>query len=537
MPVRFARQGAVPYLLLFLALVSFHGRSLGNGFHYDDGHSVLRNPHLRSLKALPAFFADARTYSENPEYAMYRPLVVAAHALNHALGGYEPRGYLALNLGLHCLAALLVLHLLGQLGLAREPALAGALLFGLHPAQTEIVNYISSRSESMAGLFGLAAFSAYLQSLKAPARWLWPLLSWGAFALGLLSKSTALVLPLLLLLHHLLFRPSRSLRDHYPFWALAALYLLLYAALSGEGLAKAAQVRDLSSQIATQGKALIHYLLLASMPVHLNIQQQFFASPNLLSPLPLLGLLAAGSLGLVAWRCRSPRVLFALGWFLLCLLPTAVVPLNILVNDHRLYLSIFGLALLGAQGLSAAPGRWPLGVLILLFGLLCFGRAGAWKDEISLWQDAARQAPLMPEAHYNLGYAYHQQGDLDRARLAYEKAVALSPAYVRAQVNLGAIYREQGALAKAEAAFRQALAAEPGQVEALNNLGLIHAGRGQYAEAINLYRQALHQAPGQAEIWLNLGLACRDSGRRDEAVQALNRALQLDPALKERFAP
>jgi tetratricopeptide (TPR) repeat protein len=527
----------VPYLLLLLALLAFHGRSLGNGFHYDDGHSVVRNPHLRSLRSLPAFFADARTYSENPEYAMYRPLVVTAHALNHALGGYEPRGYLALNLGLHCLASLLVLLLLGQLGFARGPALAGALLFGLHPAQTEVVNYVSSRSESLAGLFCLASFSAHLRSLEAPARRPWLGLSLAAFALGLLSKSTALVLPLLLLLHHLLLRPGRSLRDHCPFWGLAALYLLVYAALAGQGLAQAAQVRDLSSQFATQAKALVHYLLLAAVPVHLNVQQQFFASPALFSPLPLLGLLVCASLGALAWRASSPWVPFALGWFWCCLLPTLVVPLNILVNDHRLYLSLFGLALLGARGWGAAPGPWSFGVLSLVLGLLCFGRAGAWKDEISLWQDAARRAPLMPEAHYNLGYAHHQRGDLEQARQAYERAVSLSPGYVRAQVNLGAVYRAQGALAPAERAFRQALAAEPGQVEALNNLGLIHAGRGQYAEAIGLYQQALGRAPEQAELWLNLGLACRDAGRRDEAVQALSRAIQLDPSLRERFGP
>lgn len=537
MPEGLARQGVVPYLLLLLVLLAFHGRSLGNGFHYDDEHSLLRNPHLRSLKSLPSFFTDARTFSANPDYAMYRPLVVAAHALNHAISGNEARGYLAFNLALHCLASLLVFRVLGQLGLAPVPALAGGLLFGLHPAQTEVVNYISSRSESMAGLFSLAAFSAYLQSLKAPARRWWLPLSWGAFALGLLCKSTALVLPLLLLLHHLLFKPPRPLRDHVPYWVLCGLYLLLYAALSGQGLERASQVRDFSSQLATQAKALVHYLLLAFMPVHLNIQQQFFASPALLSPLPLLGLLTICSLGLVTWRTRSPWVIFALGWFLLCLLPTLVVPLNILVNDHRLYLSVFGLALLGARWMSAARTRWQLWFLCFLLGFLCVVRAGVWKDEVTLWRNAARQAPLMPEAHYNLGYAHHQKGDLEHARQAYEKAVALSPSYVRAQVNLGAVYRELGALEKAEAAFEQALAAEPGQVEALNNLGLVYAGRGQYPKAIALYQQALARAPGQAEIWLNLGLACRDSGRREEAVQALSRAIQLDPGLREGFGP
>lgn len=539
MPVGFPRQRAVPYLLLLLALLVFHARSLGNGFHYDDGHSLERNPHLRNLRALPSFFTDAHTYSENPAYAMYRPLVVTTHALNYALGGYEARGYLVFNLAIHCLATLLVFHLLGQLGFALLPALGGALIFGLHPAQTEVVNYISSRSESMAGLFSLAAFSAYLYSLSTPAQRRWLPLSLLAFALALLSKSTALALPLLLLLHHCLFAPRRPLKHHLPYWALCGLYLLLYSALSGQGIEKASQVRDFSSQFATQAKALIHYLLLSFVPVHLNIQQQFFTAASLGAALPLLGLLVGGSLVVLAWQSRSPWVPFALGWFLLSLSPTLVVPLNILVNDHRLYLALFGLSLLAARWLAKSRVHWPLWVFCLLLGMLCFVRAGVWKDEVTLWQDAARRAPLMAEAHYNLGHACQQLHDLEGARSAYEKAVALSPDYTRAQVNLGAVYREMGEVDKAQAAFERALAAEPGMVEALNNLGLVCAGKGQYERAIALYQQALALAlaPQQAEIWLNLGLACRDSGRRGEALQALSRAIQLDPTLKERFAP
>lgn len=533
----FTRRELAPYLLLLLALLAFHGRSLGNGFHYDDGHSLLRNPHLRSLRELPDYFADASTYSANPEFAMYRPLVVVAHALNFALGGYEPRGYLALNLAVHGAAAMVVLALLGQLGFSRGPALGGALLFALHPAQTEVVNYVSARSESMAGLFTLTGVSAYLrhQQGAGTARWLG--LALLAFALGLLSKSTALVLPLLLGLHHLLFRPRDPWRAQWPFWLLAGGYTVLYGALSGQGLARAAAVRDLSSQLATQAKALVHYLLLSILPVHLNIQQQFFASATPVGLVPLLSILLATALAVLTWRHGPRNLRLAVGWFLLCLLPTLVVPLNILVNDHRLYLSVFGLALLVALWLETPPFPRTFWVLVGLLGLLCFQRAGVWRDEISLWREAARQAPLMPEAQYNLGFAYHQAGDLAQARQAYERAVALSPDYVRAQVNLGAVYREQGEVGRSEAALRRALATEPGQLEALNNLGLVLAGKGQYAEAIALYEQALARAPSQADLWLNLGLALRDSGQREAAMQALSRAIQLDPGLRQRFAP
>ena len=79
------------YPLLVLALVFFaHAPSLNSGFHYDDQHSLLDNPHIRDLGNLPRFFSDPTTFSVDPDYAMYRPLVLAAHALNYALGGYTP---------------------------------------------------------------------------------------------------------------------------------------------------------------------------------------------------------------------------------------------------------------------------------------------------------------------------------------------------------------------------------------------------------------------------------------------------------------
>ncbi len=535
MPVR---PSLFPCLILLAALIAIHANSLGNGFHYDDEHSLRENPHIRSLGNLPGFFADPTLFSENPEYAMYRPVVLVAHALNYALGGYRPQGYHALNLGVHCLAALLVYGLLRQLSLPLVPALGGALFFGLHPAQTEVVNYLSSRSESLAGLFCLASFSCHLRAGAGPPL-LWRSLSWGAFALALLSKSTALALPLLLLLYHFLLKPRASLKIHLPYWLLSGLYLLLYSALSGQGIERAAQVRDLSSQLATQAKALVHYIKLSFTPVHLNVHQQFFASDSLLEPLPLLVLLTFSSLvGMaLAARRRYPWIAFALGWFFLALLPTLLVPLHILVNDHRLYLALFGPALLAARWAALRDRPWPLWAVCTLFALFSFQRDRVWKDELSLWGDAVARAPLMPEAHYNLGHAHHQLGDLEHARQAYARAVALSPQYIRALVNLGAIYREKGELEKASRLFRQALEAEPGMVEALNDLGLVYAAQGEYAQAIALYQQALDRAPELAEVWLNLGLACRDSGRREEAFQALSRAVQLKPELKEKFVP
>jgi len=537
----------LPALLVPLLVFLVHAGGLDSGFHYDDGHSLLRNPHVRSLANLPAFFSDPRAFSENPDYAMYRPLVLVFHALNYAWGGYDPRSYQVLNLIIHCLVSLLVYGLLRQLGLPQKAALLGSLLFGLHPVQTEPVNYINSRSESLAALFYLAAFGTFLKALapSSSPSWTWYVLSLGTFSLGLLSKSTAVTLPLALLAYeefvadrsHSKYGKNYILKLHFPFWLLSVLYLVLYRLLASQALTTAGQTRTWDAQLATQTKALVHYLNLVFVPVKMNVYQQFWVSESVFAPSPLLGLLAGLSLLSIAYAGRrtAPLLVFGLGWFVLTLLPTFVVPLHILVNDHRLYLSTFGLSLILGHLALRRTMRWPLGAICLALALISWQRNEVWKDEITLWQDAVTRAPLMPETHYNLGHAHHLTGDLDLACRSYERAVELSPGYARAQANLGIVYREQGEIQRAILAFQTALQEEPERVEILNNLGLIYADEGRFDESITLYHKALAINPHLPEIWLNLGLAYRDKGLLQESYQALRKALQLDPEIRNRF--
>ena len=86
----------VGLLVLVLPVVLAYGNSLGNPFHYDDGHSIVENPHIRQLANIPAFFFDATMFSKDPENAMYRPLLLTTYALNHAVSGYAVWSYHAL---------------------------------------------------------------------------------------------------------------------------------------------------------------------------------------------------------------------------------------------------------------------------------------------------------------------------------------------------------------------------------------------------------------------------------------------------------
>ena len=147
------RTDRVAFLALCASLWLAYQASFENSFHYDDIHSIVDNPHIRELANIPLFFVDPGLFSAMPERAMYRPLLLVSYAINYALSEYEVFTYHLVNWLIHLGAAWLV-YLLGRmLHGKRQGALAGALIFALHPLAAEPVNYISSRSESLAALF------------------------------------------------------------------------------------------------------------------------------------------------------------------------------------------------------------------------------------------------------------------------------------------------------------------------------------------------------------------------------------------------
>ena len=96
------RQGQWRGLAAIIALTALvYAGSLHHPFQYDDIHSIVENPHIRSLGNIPAFFYRPELFSADPRNAMYRPLVLVSYALNYALSGDEVWSYHLFNLGVH----------------------------------------------------------------------------------------------------------------------------------------------------------------------------------------------------------------------------------------------------------------------------------------------------------------------------------------------------------------------------------------------------------------------------------------------------
>jgi len=523
---------AVWLSLGLLAVLTYHN-SLDNSFHFDDSHSIVDNPHIRSLENIPRFFVDPTAFSVMPEGAMYRPLLLVSYAVNYAVSGYQIFSYHVVNLLLHIincgLVYLLALRLLG----CGRTALLCAALFAVHPVLSEPVNYISSRSSLLCTLFVVWAFLEFRKLTETRV------VSWRRFAVpalfacALFSKSIAVSFPLLITLFLLTSR-----RSHYPWGTVITTvffdvgYMLWSKGLIGKAMLE--PVRSLVAHWATQLKAFPFYAAISTVPTRLSVEHQFSAATGLWDMTVVLGALVLASVLVLAWRARSglPAEVFGIGWALIAIMPSAIVPLNVLVNEHRLYLPMVGVVLMVGALMRQSARTVPFVVAtVAALAILTVQRNHVWETEETLWADAVRKGPQMARPYVNLGKALLEDPQSQRLQESIDisrQALVIDAALPRAHYNIGTAYLRRGERELAIASFARALEGNPRMMEAHINLGVTHKELGRYEEAQASFRHALDIADF-AEVHHNLGSSFLAALQPDSAAVHFRAALNRDP--------
>jgi len=499
----------------------------GGAFHYDDFHSLVENPHIRTLANMPIFFADPSAFSADAEKKMYRPLLLVSYAVQYALHGYEPLGFLLGNLLLHIAASLLIGALAGQILGDRQAAFFSALFFAAHPLAGEPVNYISSRSESLAACCYLATLLLAMRGRRTGA-----LVFYGV---GLLVKSVVLTAPALLWLYDRWLGDERRPWSHYlPYAIVAGGYLALISYNRFLGGALAAPVRDTATQLLTQLKALSYYIYLIAMPWRLNVEHQFFEADSYADAAVVAGAGLLASLAWLAWLGRGKLPGMVLCWSAVVLLPTTVMPLNMIVNERRLYLVLACLALGAGYLARRLDRRWQWAWLLCAVGL-CLQRNPVWQSELVLWQDAVEKAPEMYRAQANLGKALQLEGRNEEALAVYQRAIAIDDRQADALNNVATLYHLKGDVDQAIPWYLQALERNPQLEEVHQNLADAYAKLGANDKAIAAYRRALAIESGKGDIWSNYGLLLYETGDIAAATQAYEKAIELLPEQAEPY--
>lgn len=529
-PAGWLRRPAAQAALVAAAAVACYADTFTASFHFDDFHAIVQNPALRDWE----LFRATRLGSRVVGYLSF--------ALDWRLFGLDVRGWHAVNLAIHVATALL-LYALARL-LFRTPALAGAavgrdaglvalfaaLLFAVHPVQTQAVTYVVQRLASLSTLFSVLASAAFVRwRLGGGAAWASWALALAATLLALFTKESAATLPLLLVLCELAYFEGdlrRRLARLAPF--LLAIPLLVAAVLRAGPLESQLSVAGPSTgriithaeYLATEMRVAVTYLRLLLWPSGQTLFYDYpihrsFADPRVLASLALL----LGLGGLAAWLLVRHRgapharvVAFGIAWFLVALsVESGAVVIVDVIYEHRLYYPSAGAFLAAAAATvwaaRAVEPRWPRApralalcgaAAVAVLGVAAFQRNRVWADDVSLWEDVVRKAPGMPAAQYALGLALADAGLPERAEEAQLRALALNPYFAESYQELARLRLRGGRQDRAWHAMAVAawLAFDTGR-------------------ALELWGRALALSPGLAEAHYGRALALASRGDGD----------------------
>jgi Flp pilus assembly protein TadD len=514
-------------LLIVLICGFAYSNTLDAGFVFDDSHHIVGNKHLQSTDHSADYFVRADMFSSLPGHHMYRPVLLLTFAWNYHLGGYDPLVWRLTAIALHALVAvgvyLLVHSLLASLdqrsGSGGEyGALVAALVFAVHPVFTETVDYASARSSLLATagvVWAMLVHRAAVSSTRRPARFALLVLSLAIYALAFLSKEIAIVYPALLLLIGWLERRGRLAVA--PAIALTVFLLVVRKFVLGAAVldfaAREAHVaiaepgsggaRPILWNLFTQTRVIVAYLAMFLVPQglcvyrHVRVSNSPLDASFLGSAALLLGLLV------VAFRQRRVRPLLTLGilWFLIALAPTSsIIPLNQIMNEHRLYLPGVGAAIVLAFG--ARRFGWALPRLrapALCFSctvllLLTWERNEDWVDPLRLWESAVRVSPESSKAWNSVGAAREACGDDDGAEAAYHQCLDLDARSWEATFNLATLALRRGRLTGDHSLFEEAaryldrsLELKPGAERSLWYLAEVRYEQGRTGEAKQIF--------------------------------------------------
>lgn len=445
------RAAVLPCLILVAVTITYWNH-FPNEFHFDDFHSVVRNPAIREISNIPKYFLDARLFSIFPPNQSYRPMTTTTLAIDYALGGGYNPVYFHLTTFLAFLLQLVVMGALFQkiLGSHRQ-AWLGVALYGLHPVGAETINYVIQRADMYVAL-GLSA-GMLLYAYNRPR---WALL---VFALAYFFKPSALVFPGLVLAYEH-FLGQRAYKKSIPFILLAAVLTVLNTVMTPASFLLGSSSSSLNYRL-TQPYIAMTYLWESVAPFHLAADNEFPPFDNLLDPKAVAGYVCLLGL-LVAIYKGKPTLSFGLSWFLMAMVPTSLAPLGDVTNDHRMFGPYVGLALAVA---SLASHRVVQLLLALALPLLAYGtvlRNQAWRSEESLWRDAVAKRPGNGRAWLNLGVCLLGHNRPAEALAAMLEAKRRSDSYVYLEVNLGQVYAALNRPEKAEQHFIRATEVDPG---------------------------------------------------------------------------
>jgi tetratricopeptide (TPR) repeat protein len=525
--------------LIFGVTFIVYASGIDGGFILDDDLYLTQNKLIADADGLYSFWFTTRATD-------YYPVSNSTLWLEWRMWGLNPTGYHVTNVILHAVASFLVYYVLNQL---RVPgALLAGVLFAVHPVNVESVEWIAQRKGLLALVFFLFSLLWYLRSqLKGPKASAQYWLSLVAFALGILSKSSVAMLPLMLLL--LIWWKRHIVRRDWillaPFLLFAIVLVLVNMQFQKQSMGDFVRTASLMQRLLAAGAVVWFYLYKAVLPFGLVFiyPQWNVDTANLLWWVPAI---ACVVVSLILWRLRQgwAKPLFvAWAFYLLALLPVMGFSdfgfmKYSLVADHYQYVAIVSVvAVVSAywsfwqrgSPLSRTSAMLTATVVICILIAMSRQQVALYRDAITLYQATTERNPTCWIAHYNLGCILSERKELQQAVDRFEEALKYKSDYPEAHDNLGVALALQRRYPEAIEHYREAARLKPGLPRPHLNLGISLAYTGQLDEGISEFREAIRLEPSLAEAHFNLGGALALQNKKADAIASYNAAVRFKP--------
>jgi tetratricopeptide (TPR) repeat protein len=557
--------------VIILAAVLTYANSFAGVFVFDDGYGILENTSIRTLWPL-----SIPLHPPGQGYAVQnRPILNLTLAVNYAFGQLDPWGYHAVNLGIHIAAALTLFGLLRRILLLEDMpqdlregatplAFASALLWAVHPLQTEGVTFVIQRAEILAALSILLVLYGMVRGNASPRAWLWYLFATVVAALGAGCKETAAVaLPLAAMMDRVFLSKSvrEMLRRRWMFYlGLSASWAILaWLTFSSAGRGPAAGFgKGMSAwQYArTQFGVITHYLSLCYWPHPLVVDYGDRVANTFQEIVPYAIFIGALLAAVVTGFFYRPKVAFLGAAFFLLLAPSSsVIPLvSQTAAEKRMYLPlacVIVLTLLAARALwrrvAAAmdkPGTRAIVRIVPAAAVVLVAVSMAWascqrnaeyRSELVLWELTAQRCPQNPRAHQNYAEQLTRANRVPQAIEEFSAAIRLKPVDPDSYESRGVLYGLLGRHDEAMADFRKTVQLAPKYAAAYYGMGNIYFLEKQYEQALDNYNKAIEYQPYSGEAHYRRGNVQRELGDYKAAMADYDKAVELRPDLADAF--
>ncbi|MDH5638837.1 MAG: tetratricopeptide repeat protein, partial [Nitrospinota bacterium] len=538
----------IPPIMLSAAIFALYRGVLSYPFQFDDLVGIMDN------KAITDLWDISTIWWYNPS----RFIMFLSFALNYHLGGLNTYGYHILNIAFHVAATLVYYYFLRLLftvsdrldGKSQDLLLTGicvftaALIFAIHPLNTQAVTYIWQRGTSIATLFYIASLAAYLKSASdelsglAPARWKgWLILSVLLAFFSMISKQFSVTIPVAVALMEfvvisgsLVAMKKRLARVvvFAPMLLVVPLFtMLLSKGEVGDLGQRAANLLPAHQYLMTQFNVIAFvYFKLLFYPANQNLDYDFPTAlsfgDSAMAFMVLAALLAAGVLLRQRNRIASFGIILA---FVAASVESSFFVLEDLVFEHRMYLPmtalLAALASMERQALgkvfSSRGGIAVASLLAITISIPLYVTAAnrnlVWRTPLSLWEDVVAKSPNKVRGLNNLAVVLLGNDQDDRALEVLVRSKKIDPGYYLTYYNLGMICERRKDFPMAVQNYLKAIKLNPGNYETAYRLGSLFFTLNEYDRAIKYYILAVNSEPRDIAARMDLGVALGNSGR------------------------